>query len=154
MTDQPINLQQLRERTIVDDSGCHIWQGTVHHHGYGTIKVANRTLHVHRVIYELHNGPLPKGLPLHHLCHTKLCVNPDHLEPISRAEHASLHRAFEPAWTARAARTHCKNGHEYTVENTRWHPVAGRICRACKRAEFQRRKAKRQAVTKFTWTQP
>jgi hypothetical protein len=33
---------------------------------------------------------------------------------------------------ARPKKTHCKNGHEYTPENTYWHPQGWRICRICK----------------------
>src|SRR5690606_19147688 len=31
-----------------------------------------------------------------------------------------------------ADRTHCKNGHEYTIENTRHRKDGGRICKRCK----------------------
>lgn len=30
------------------------------------------------------NGPVPDGCELDHLCRVRNCVNPDHLEPVSR----------------------------------------------------------------------
>lgn len=39
-------------------------------------------------------------------------------------------------------RTHCKNGHEYNENNTRWAKRGGRECRACVREAHRRRRAK------------
>ena len=33
----------------------------------------------HRASYILHKGDIPVGKLVRHLCHVKLCVNPDHL---------------------------------------------------------------------------
>lgn len=55
-----------------------------------------RTGLAHRVAYEALVGRIPDGLTLDHLCENKRCVNPDHLEPVTRAEnlrrHAERHR--------------------------------------------------------------
>jgi hypothetical protein len=40
----------------------------------------------HKVYYEERQGPVPEGLELDHLCRVRACVNPDHLEPVTRAE--------------------------------------------------------------------
>jgi len=34
--------------------------------------------------YEQANGPVPEGLEIDHLCRVKACVNPAHLEAVSR----------------------------------------------------------------------
>jgi hypothetical protein len=33
----------------------------------------------HRRYYEHTKGPIPKGLVVMHICHNKICINPDHL---------------------------------------------------------------------------
>lgn len=69
---------------IVEPGGCWIWTGTVDGNGYGRIKVSGRRKGAHRVSWEIHNGPIPKGNGHHgtcvlHHCDVTLCVNPAHL---------------------------------------------------------------------------
>ncbi|WP_407691100.1 HNH endonuclease signature motif containing protein [Rubrobacter marinus] len=45
----------------------------------------------HRLFYEARYGPIEDGNQLHHRCGIPSCVNPDHLLPLSVAEHARLH---------------------------------------------------------------
>lgn len=53
---------------------------------YGLMRFDGRDRRAHRVYYEWHKGPVPDGLVLDHLCQVTLCVNPDHLEPVTNAE--------------------------------------------------------------------
>lgn len=69
------------------DGSCWIWTGAITAHGYGTVGIDGRTRPVHRVVYEALTGEaIPDGLDLDHLCRVRSCVNPDHLEPVSRSE--------------------------------------------------------------------
>jgi hypothetical protein len=71
---------------VVDaGSGCWVWQGALSS-GYGSMRADGRTRPAHRVFYERHLGAIPKGLDLDHLCRNKACVNPAHLEPVTRRE--------------------------------------------------------------------
>ena len=101
-------------------SGCWLWTGPVWK-GYG--KSSGTTAHRH--VFLALGGIIPAGLELDHLCRVPLCVNPDHLEPVTRAENARR-RAL--------ALVTCINGHDYTADNTYIRPDGNRDCRICIRA--------------------
>lgn len=68
------------------ETGCWIWGSTVRK-GYGRFTVTTEhAVTAHRFAYELKNGAIPDGLTIDHLCNTTLCVNPDHLEPVTLIE--------------------------------------------------------------------
>jgi hypothetical protein len=65
---------------------CWNWQRYKDDKGYGVIKRRGQNYQAHRYFYEKHNGKIPEGLQLDHLCRNTSCVNPDHLEPVTGAE--------------------------------------------------------------------
>lgn len=124
--------------------GCWLWTAGVDGHGYGQIHFKGRHRRAHRIAYELAVGPIPEGLVINHLCCTPRCVRPDHLETVSVAEnnHYADHVLF-----IRSAVTHCKNGHEFTPENTYIFPGRGsRDCRTCRRARMDAFRARRRGA--------
>lgn len=118
--------------------GCILWTGGVDRRGYGRVKVDGKGLFAHRYFYELERGPIPVGKELHHKCEVPACVNPAHLVPVTREEHARFSKS--------ATKTHCVNGHEYTPENTYERPGGGRDCRACIRARTAKYLARKSAA--------
>lgn len=66
--------------------GCWMWQGQQHTNAYGRTSIGGKKVYPHRLMYELMVGPIPKGLTIDHTCDTPLCVRPEHLEPVTRAE--------------------------------------------------------------------
>lgn len=109
---------------------CINWLGYVTPTGYGRYA----GISAHRIAYAMVRGPIPDGLSLDHLCRNTRCVNPFHLEPVTRAE--NTRRRF-------VIQTACVNGHDYTPENTYRRPNGQRDCRACG-AERQRRHKRRE----------
>jgi len=85
------------------------------------------TVYGHRWSYEHFVGPIPDGLELDHLCEIKLCVNPEHLQPVTFEENMRRAGYFKKSDSA------CRHGHPYTPENIYWSThKSGKKYRTCK----------------------
>jgi hypothetical protein len=128
---------------IVQRGDCWEWTGGTIGAGYGhfTQGGEQKMMLAHRWAYEAMVGEIPAGLVLDHLCMNKLCVNPDHLDPVTQA--VNIERNPNSINKTCAMVTHCPAGHAYDEANTRWYK-GGRNCRACARvhtANYRARKA-------------
>lgn len=132
------------------NSGCWLWTDSLDRHGYGQFNVGCRTpgrnsvKRAHRVMYELLVGPVPVSLDLDHRCRTRSCVNPDHLEPVTRKE--NLGRS--PLVTSDRGRDACREGHRYTTHTTRMAVRGAKVtrrCRVCDRIAARRSRDRRAA---------
>jgi len=138
-------LERIQRNLVPEpNSGCWIWTACVNRDGYGKISVSGRDRVAHRVAYELLVGPIPDGMQLDHLCRTLACVNPEHLEPVTPGENQRR------GYAARGPVSHCKNGHEFTPDNTysrQRNEGLVRECRQChsERERDRRRRRKEQA---------
>lgn len=112
---------------------CIVWTAGRTRAGYGAVGYGGQTYLAHQVAYKLRHGEFPPdGRILHHLCENPLCVNPDHLEPVTRQRHSYLH---ETGFGVRfGLATHCPQGHPYDDENTVVNTNGARMCRTCLRA--------------------
>jgi hypothetical protein len=63
---------------IEQGDGCWRWRGATAN-GYGHMTERGKTMLAHRLSWELHHGPIPKGMQVLHRCDTRRCVRPDHL---------------------------------------------------------------------------
>lgn len=124
-------------RRVLITDGCWLWTGALKD-GYGRLSRGCRGmgyLRAHRFSYELHKGPIPGGLDLDHLCRNRSCVNPDHLEPVTRGENTA--RSPIAITAVKSRQTHCLRGHQLVGANVYMH-WGRRNCRECKRIRDRR----------------
>lgn len=119
--------------------GCWIWTAAQRPGGYGHFRVGGESYGAHRIAYLLTHGPIDSRLELDHLCANPPCVNPSHLEPVTKAE--NLRRIGTRAET-------CRQGlHRWADEGVTYiNPEGRRICRPCMSAGQRRRRAAAREV--------
>jgi HNH endonuclease len=127
---------RLFSQLVIDPGGCLLWQGRVSRDGYGRISVDGRTRQVHRVTWELFNGPIPEGLEPDHLCRVRRCAAPDHLELVTHRENMLRGQTIA---AFNAAKTRCPSGHPYDALNTAIRANGDRRCLECDRIRGRRR---------------
>lgn len=133
-------IERFLSRVTVADCGCWLWFGGRSGNGYGRFAFTHdKLVSAHRWSYEFYVGPIAEGLTIDHLCRTTLCVNPDHLEPVTPA--VNVLRA-ESITAANVVKTHCPAGHPYDAGNTYVPPSGRRACRECRKATKARLRAK------------
>ena len=121
---------------------CWLWLAARFPEGYGLLAIKSRPYYAHRFAYELLVGPVPEGLHLDHLCRVRHCVNPQHLEPVTRRENILRGDSFS---AANAKKTHCLRGHQ--LEGGNLHVYNGaRVCRRCHRDRERIRRARRRGL--------
>lgn len=118
-----------------EEPGCWIWRGAGTNGkrvwGYGTYFHEGRYRKAHRIAYLELRGFVNEKMDLDHLCRIRACVNPWHLEPVTRRENILRGRGLP---SINAKKIQCKHGHPYDSVNTYVHPNGRwRFCRACHR---------------------
>lgn len=127
-------IERFLEKTKVSEihffegTPCLEWTGFIQSNGYGQFKADGRRgakkTSPHRFAYEYYIGPIPDGMEPDHRCKLKHCCNYLHLEAVTHRVNCKRRNEDQ---------THCKNGHEFTEENTKIGKRGERRCRACNR---------------------
>lgn len=133
---------EVRFFAKVDVGDCWHWTGgTKNGGGYGSFWGDGGPVLAHRWLYEHLVRKLTTEETLDHLCRNRLCVNPDHIEPVPIRVNV-LRGECPPSQNKR--KTHCPQGHPYSGDNLRVYARPGgkpsRYCRACMRRHNQKEK--------------
>jgi hypothetical protein len=132
----------MMARVEKQENRCWNWQPGVTPAGYAVITMTDgdsvRHTTAHRYAYELWVGVIPDGHEIDHICFNRSCVNPDHLQPLTRRENIKRSQEAGRLVSGNSLKTHCAQGHAYDEGNTyRWVSPEGytrRYCRKCQKA--------------------
>ena len=119
MTDDP-----TKQRA--EPGTCFLWRGPVNKAGYG---LSGRRL-IHRIEWDIANGPIPDGMVVHHRCEERACYNIDHLELMSRADHVAHHNQ------SRRGKQNCT---QHPPEDFYTNKTGHGICMGCRRESDAKR---------------
>jgi hypothetical protein len=138
---------------------CWLWTASTCK-GYGKFwhgSRPNRRLgEAHRIAYEAMIGPIPDNFDIDHLCRVPCCVNPAHLEPVTRKENLRRGIGVAVRRALKAAITHFPQGHPYAGDNL-FIDRGRRHCMTCRRKyqrEYAREKRRRNADHSKSWATP
>jgi hypothetical protein len=125
-------------------SGCILWTAGCRVRkqigNYGSIYVPSekRSRLAHRVAYQIFKGAIPKSRILDHKCNQTMCINVEHLRPVTPKE--NVLRGKSPS-AVNSRKTHCPKGHPYSGENLMVKQYANslpvRVCRACQKIHIR-----------------
>lgn len=133
-------IEILHSGPILNGSQCWIWKGCRDSHGYGNFRVQGKTVKAHRWCYEQVKGIIPQELDSDHLCRIPPCVNPDHIEPVTRKVNCQRGIAGIINGGRQRAITHCPQGHPYSEQNTYFFSGGKRGCKICRTERDRKRK--------------
>lgn len=146
------------KHTVNNENGCWEWTGKTDSKGYGAIWFRaggrRRIAGAHRASWVVHRGPIVGNLDIDHLCMNKICVNPEHLEPVTHRE--NMRRAYVAGllkgkpWLSLAERQGCQR---HGFADGKWYERKSRknggmdwSCRICGRERQRAARAQKRAA--------
>lgn len=150
------DLERFLAKVSVGD--CWEWLAGKTDGGYGQFSYYKETgkksvMVAHRWLWLKLVGPIPEKHDLDHLCRNRSCVNPDHLEPVSRSENLirgvgglKLYQwhLSEGTWDT------CGRGHSLKdPDNVYRSPQGKGMCRKCIKLRTTQRRTERERSKSF-----
>lgn len=81
--------------STVKTNYCWNWEGRVSgKRGYPQISLSGKQVMVHRVVFEELVRELEPGETIDHLCRNRMCINPEHLEPMPLRDNVKRMHAY------------------------------------------------------------
>jgi len=77
---------RVNMHVVIDENGCHLFNGHLDECGYGRISRDGKLVRVHREVWKLHHSDQEITGVIMHSCDTPNCVNPDHLSHGTQAD--------------------------------------------------------------------
>lgn len=142
-------MRRIWAKTMITPAGCIEWTGARASNGYGRIGFGgdSSTAVVHRLTYVWATGEdIPAHLPdIDHLCRNRACINPTHLEPVTRRENIrrGIGRGSETVRLDTISGI-CARGHDLTAPGA-WRSKGNgrRVCRLCSNDTARRYRARK-----------
>ncbi|PLS32109.1 HNH endonuclease [Bifidobacterium margollesii] len=127
-----IEAERLRRRidakTDKQAGGHWIWTAHADSSGHPVISIGNKPRQARRVAYELAHGTVPAGMVVTAICGVPACVNPGHLEAVTRSQADTRRKASSLSTTGVRGVTWRKDRNCYLVAiriNGRRHRKSG-----------------------------
>lgn len=130
----PKEHKRFFQKIVVDKkTNCWNWIGGKDQQGYGQGFYKGKRERVHRVIYALYKGKIPRGkiFQLDHLCRNHSCCNPSHLELVTPQINGLRGYGLQ---AINARKTDCKYGHTFKPQKR-----GGRYCPTCDNLRHKKR---------------
>lgn len=127
--------EKLTDYKIVGE--CWEYNGCVDNCGYCQIYVNGKLQYAHRLAYEFYKGKIPAGMTVDHICFNRKCINPAHLQLLTRRENCRRHQFSQKTIYCRIC-----GAIKHTI------PSGRSVCRKCsvrRTLEYRKRKQGRLA---------
>lgn len=116
---------------VVVTDGCWLWKGHLSPLGYGNFWPGSRAMLAHRFAYIAFVGEIPDDYTIDHLCRTRNCVRPSHLDAVPHI--VNVQRGLNQVHPVKvsAANRYCRRGHWLDEANTYNDRAGSTRCRQC-----------------------